>query len=391
MAWRSNLQEADCERRIVFIGVRLSRSRKEQMMYLKNNGDKGWEVRVTYHDFTGKKKQAHKRGFKTKREAVAWGNETLEKQQSSLDISFTAFWDIYKKDMAHRLRENTMRSKDYIVELKLLPYFGKKKMLDITASDVRQWQTEMIKQGYSQTYLKTINNQLSAIFNYAQRYYDLPRNPARQAGSMGKGKAEEMNFWTQEEFESFLEAVNDKPVSKYAFLVLYWTGMRIGELLALTVSDFDSEEKTLRIDKSYQRIKGRDIITDPKTKKGKRTIALPDFLVQELQEYIGKLYGIMGGDRLFQITKSYLEHEMERGIKESGVKKIRLHDLRHSHASLLISKLGASPQLVADRLGHEKIETTLNTYAHLYPDQGRNLADQLDTLNVEDQEEYNWK
>jgi integrase len=89
-------------------------------------------------------------------------------------------------------------------------------------------------------------------------------------------------------------------------------------------------------------------------------------------------------DRLFQITKSYLEHEMERGINLSGVKKIRLHDLRHSHASLLISKLGASPQLVADRLGHEKIETTLNTYAHLYPDQGRNLANQLDSLNGSD-------
>lgn len=353
-------------------------------MYLKNNGDKGWEVRVTYHDFTGKKKQGHKRGFKTKREAVQWGNQFLETKQNNIDMSFAAFWDIYRTDMAQRLRENTMRSKDYIVELKLLPYFGKKKIQEITAADVRKWQTELMQKGYSQTYLKTINNQLSAIFNYAQRYYDLPRNPAKQAGSMGKGKADEMGYWTQEEFDDFVEAVSDKPVSKFAFLVLYWTGVRVGELLALNVEDFDMEEKTLRVNKSYQRIEGKDVITEPKTKKGKRIIALPDFLVQELREYVGKLYGITGMDRLFQITKSYLEHEMERGINLSGVKKIRLHDLRHSHASLLISKLGASPQLVADRLGHEKIETTLNTYAHLYPDQGRNLANQLDSLNGSD-------
>ena len=133
-------------------------------------------------------------------------------------------------------------------------------------------------------------------------------------------------------------------------------------------------------------IKGKDVITEPKTVKGKRVIALPDFLVEKLNDYTAKLYGIMPNDRMFHITKSYLEHEMIRGVKESGVKKIRLHDIRHSHASLLISKLGASPQLVADRLGHEKIVTTLQTYSHLYPDQSRDLADQLEELNEQDED-----
>lgn len=206
---------------------------------------------------------------------------------------------------------------------------------------------------------------------------------------MGKGKAEEMQFWTQEEFETFIEAVKDKPVSYYAFLTMYWTGIRVGELLALTLSDFNAEEKTLSITKSYQRINGRDIITEPKTAKGKRIITLPDFLVAELEEYVSKLYGMMADNRLFMVTKSYLEKEMIRGAKLSGVKKIRLHDLRHSHASLLISKLGAQPNLVAERLGHEKIQTTLSTYSHLYPNQSRNLADQLDGLmdRLEEDEE----
>ena len=184
--------------------------------------------------------------------------------------------------------------------------------------------------------------------------------------------------------------MRDKPLSYYAFKTLFWTGIRIGELLALTIKDFDPVNKTLTINKSYQRIKGRDVITDPKTPKSNRVITLPEFMVHDLNEYIGMLYGIMENDRLFHTTKSYLEHEMIRGCELSGVKKIRLHDLRHSHASLLISELGLQPNLVADRLGHEKITTTLQTYSHLYPDNNRELADKLEEF-VSESEKYNAK
>lgn len=350
-------------------------------MTITKNEERGyWEVFFYYEDFTGKRKQKHKRGFRTKKEAAAWAEQFIAQQSHNLDMTFRSFWELYRSDMSKRLRENTVRSKDYIVELKILPYFGEKKIAEITAADIRFWQNELMKQKYAPTYLKTIHNQLSAIFNYAMRYYDLPRNPCVQAGSIGKGKAGEMDFWTQEEFETFIEKIADKPRAYYAFLTMYWTGVRVGELLALTLADLCAEAKTLSITKSYQRINGRDVITEPKTAKGKRIITLPDFLVAELEEYTGKLYGMMPGDRLFMVTKSYLEKEMLRGVKLSGVKKIRLHDLRHSHASLLISKLGAQPNLVAQRLGHEKIQTTLATYSHLYPNQSRELADQLNGL-----------
>ena len=356
------------------------------MTVTKNN--KGlWDIQFYYKDYRGKNVKKHKRNFRTKKEAIEWAEKFTVQQSHNLDMDFASFWQLYREDMKERLRENTVRTKDYIVELKVLPYFGTKKMMDITAADIRRWQNSLMKLGYSQTYLKTINNQLSAIFNYAVRYYDLQRNPCTQAGSMGKGKAEEMKFWTQDEFETFIEFVKDKPVSYYAFLTLYWTGIRLGELLALSLADFDAEEKTLSITKSYQRINGRDVITEPKTAKGKRVITIPDFLVSELEEYVCKLYGMMADDRLFTITKSYLEKEMIRGTELSGIKKIRLHDLRHSHASLLISKLGAQPNLVADRLGHEKIQTTLSTYSHLYPNQSRDLADQLNGLVEESDEE----
>ena len=194
-------------------------------------------------------------------------------------------------------------------------------------------------------YLPCTNNQLSCIFNYAVKYYDLPRNPCRQAGTIGKSKADEMNFWTQDEFEQFISCMEDKPTSHCGFMILYWTGCRIGELLALTLEDFNEEEKTLRITKSYQRIGNRDVITDPKTKKGKRIITLPDFLVTELKEYTGRLYGLMAKDRLFQnTTKAYWEHEIQRGVELSGVKRIRLHDLRHPYVKHTTKKYNSEKQ-----------------------------------------------
>lgn len=356
-------------------------------MTVSKNSKGLWDVQFYCKNSLGENKKYHKRNFKTKKEAVEYVRQFQMKQTENLDMTFQTFWGLYREDMGARLRENTMRSKDYVVELKILPYFGRYKMSEISVADIRKWQNMLIKEGYSQTYLKTINNQLNAIFNYAVKYYNLAKNPCMQAGSIGKGKADEMQYWTQEEFEQFLECVKDKPTSYYAFLTLYWTGCRIGELMALTRDDFNEEERTLNINKSYQRINGRDVITEPKTAKSKRIIALPDFLVEDLREYISKMYGMRNDDRLFQFTKSYLEHEMIRGVKLSGVKKIRLHDLRHSHASLLISKLGAQPNLVAERLGHEKIQTTLSTYSHLYPNQSRNLADQLNGLVEENEEE----
>lgn len=163
--------------------------------------------------------------------------------------------------------------------------------------------------------------------------------------------------------------------------MLYWCGIREGELLALTPADFDFERGTVTINKSYQRIKGRDLITEPKTKKSNRTIKMPEFLIEEIQDYLKQLYGIKKNDRLFEITKSYLHHEMDRGSKEAGVKRIRIHDLRHSHISLLID-MGYSAVAIADRVGHESIEITYN-YAHLFPSTQDDMADKLNQFRKE--------
>ena len=342
-----------------------------------------WLIQYRYTDWQGKRRKSTKRGFATKREAEEWLRNFLITQKADFDMKFEDFWKIYCADMETRLREHTMRTKKYIVELKILPYFGNKRVNDITAADIRQWQNELIKMGYSPTYLKTINNQLSAIFNYAVRYYDLKSNPCAKAGSMGKSKAEEMDFWTGEEFRKFIDSVMNKRLSYMAFMILYWTGMRLGELLALNPKDVDLEKRTISITKSYQRLGKKDVITPPKTSKSKRVITIPEFLAADIKDYMDSLYDLQEDDRLFPITKYYLEHEMQRGIKESGVKRIRVHDLRHSHASMLI-ELGFSPLEIANRLGHEKVETTLNTYAHLYPNKQTKLAERLDSEYRED-------
>lgn len=190
---------------------------------------KNWKVQVYYRDWQGNRKRKQKRGFRTKGEAKEWERDFLQQQTQSVDIEFGNFLELYYKDMEVRLRENTMYTKRYIIDLKIKPYFEHKVLSEITVADIRNWQNELLKQNYSETYLKTINCQLGAIFNYAVRYYNLKDNPCRKAGSIGKSKGEPKDFWMQDEFEAFLETVDDKPEAKMAFQFLYWTGMRIGD------------------------------------------------------------------------------------------------------------------------------------------------------------------
>lgn len=357
------------------------------MPQYKDDKTNTWFCKFYYTDYTGTRQQKKKRGFPTKREAAAWERSFLEKQQADMNMPFSSFVELYFEDMGHRLRQSTIETKRYMVDKKLLPFFGKIPVSQIKATDIRKWQNELIAyrdeddKPYSETYLKSINNQLTALLNYAVRYYGLRENPCHKAGSMGKSHAEEMQFWTKQEFDIFIPAVSDKPQSQAAFMTLYYTGMRIGELMALTPADIDLQNGIISVSKSYQRLGQEDVITPPKTPKSNRIIAIPDFLCEELKSYLGKLYELGQDERMFHFTKHFLTHEMVRGCKKSGVKKIRLHDIRHSHASLLI-ELGFSPLLIADRLGHEKVETTLNTYSHLYPHKQEEVVQKLQSLNL---------
>lgn len=186
-----------------------------------------WYVSFHYYDWTGKNCRKVKRGFKTKREAIEWEHHFRMKEASDLDMTFGEFVEAYTRDMKPKLKHNTWLTKEHILRTKLLPYFKDKKMRDIRATDIIQWQNEQISyrdakgKPYAPTYLKTLQSELSALFNHAVRFYELKSNPVVKAGPLGKGKAEEMLFWTKEEYLKFIEAVKDKPYSYHACILYF--------------------------------------------------------------------------------------------------------------------------------------------------------------------------
>lgn len=350
---------------------------------------KKWRVVYRYKDHRGITQQTQKRGFKTQREAKEWEDKIKRKLNSDLNMTFGSFVELYTADRQSRVKENTWRTKEHIIRTKFLPFFQNRKLSEIQPRDIITWQNEMIqtstKSGklFSPDYLRTLNSQLSCIFNHAVQYYELSSNPVKKAGSMGKKGAKEMLFWTQDEYNRFSEVMMDKPELYYAFEVFYWTGCRCGELLALTPEDWDFEKLTLRINKSYQRIERRDVITDPKSEKSNRIIDIPDFLADEMQDYLKMLYGIRNSDRMFTMSKHSLHDAMETGSELAGVKRIRVHDLRHSHVSLLF-ELGFSVLAIAQRLGHESIDITYR-YAHLFPSVQKEMAESLNKLRKKEE------
>lgn len=352
------------------------------MPVYKNDKNGTWYVMVRYKDWKGDRKQKCQRGFFIKREAQEWERQFLLKKSADIDMTLESFCELFEKDVRPKLKENTWMTKEHIIRTKVLPYLGKKKLSEITARDIIDWQNEMRNltgingKKLSPTYLKTIHSQLSSIFNHAVRYYDMNSNPALKAGTMGSEESKEMEFWTKEEYMKFSEAMMEKPLSYYAFELLYWCGIREGELLALTPADFDFKNKMLRINKSYQRLKGKDVITPPKTKQSNRMIKMPKFLCDEMKDCMKMYYDLQDTDRIFPVTKHYLTNEMERGCKITGVKKIKIHGLRHSHISFLIDR-GFTALAIGKRVGHSGEKITYR-YAHLFPSKQDEMADKLD-------------
>lgn len=354
--------------------------------YTGTNGKQLWYYSVWYDDWTGKRKRKKQQGFKTQREAKEAETSFLNSQKTDIDISFANLVTAYTENRAARVEATTLQNKGHTIDTKILPYFGEMPLSRIDTNTVMKWQTELMnyrnpKTGkpYSQTYLRQIHNQLSAIFNFAVKFYGLSKNPARLCGSMGKQNAEKFDFWTYDEFQQFIQAAkNDMPVYTI-FNLLFYSGMREGEFLALTLNDFDFEKNTVSINKSVAVIGGKQTAKKTKTKKSNRTIALPSPIMDMVKEYAKHRYGYNPIDRLFLSSKTSLHRDMREYCEISGVRKIKIHELRHSHASHLI-ELGVPPLTISERLGHEDIKTTLNTYSHLYPNKQKQIADMLTDL-----------
>ena len=336
-----------------------------------------WYCKCNYRDWLGESKSKMKRGFATKKEALEWEREFLQRQSSSMDMKLSSFVDVYFDDKAPRLKERSIMTKRTLIETKILPYFGDKQMNDITAVDIIKWQNALLNQEYKPTYLRMIQNQLTALFNHAERFYDLKDNPCKKVDKMGRANAKELNFWTKDEFEVFIQCFTEEEVMyRIIFLMLFWLGCRVGELLALTESDIDLEGGTVSISKTYFRRNKTDYITAPKTESSNRKITIPQFLQDEIKQFLDRQYELMPEERIFPITDRAIQKKMKQKTEQAKLKPIRVHDLRHSHIALLIEK-GMQPLVIAQRVGHDSVNTTMNIYGHLYPNKQKQVADLL--------------
>lgn len=354
--------------------------------YTDRNGKQKYYCSFYYTDYNGARKRKKIEGFERKKDAIAAENEFLDKLTGSCDMPFKVLAELYLKDCKARLKPTTLYTKSSMFNEILIPYFCDIKVIDISPLKIRQWQNHLLdhEPKYTDTYLKSLNNQMSAFFNFCIRYYGLKVNPTK-GSSIGKSRSGRLDFYTLDDFNAFMKALKDITSNKAfitAFEILFYTGIRCGELFALTRQDFNTDDDTLIINKNYAKIKGKEYILPPKTPKSNRIVTVPSKIAKHLQEYIDTLYQPQPKERLFPtLNKPNLAKMIAKTAKKAGIKKIRVHDFRHSHASLLI-ELGFSPLLISERLGHEKIETTLQIYSHLYPKKAETVAQKIDSLIV---------
>ncbi|MEX0416583.1 tyrosine-type recombinase/integrase [Bacillus sp. C30] len=332
----------------------------------KERGTYFFVVRV--RQFDGTQKQVKRRGFKTKKEAREAEAKMLVEKETSSSLTFAQVADSYFDWYCQRRKKSSTLTIQNVIYNHLMPEFKKIKIDYITAKHVMIYQNKIIN-NYSAEFLKKIHTTLSAIFNFAIKFHGLTHNPARIAGNFEKESNKRMNFWEFAEFKQFI-AVVDNPMYKAFFSTLYYSGARKGELLALNWEDINFEEKTININKTdFNRL-----ITQPKTKASNRIIMLPTLvirLLKNLREHATltapvKDYYVVFGTFHTSLATSTLQQNFKKYINIAQVKNIVLHEFRHSHASYLINK-GVSPLVVAQRLGHSDVATTLNTYSHLYP------------------------
>lgn len=330
-----------------------------------------------YTDWTGKKKQKLKRGFKLQRDAKDWERLFLEQFANAPDITFRTLCQKYKNFKENRVRPSTLQSQLNTIELHMLPYFDRKVIAEITPADIVDWQNHLLKKGFTAAYTRQINATLGMLFKFAVDYLGLARNPVKS--KICKPAPKKVNFWTPEEYKCFSDAIRDNIELFTAFEILFYTGMRKGELLALTPGDVDFQEKKITINKTLAYVDGKYTIQPPKTPKSNRIIDIPQFLLDEIKDYMAKIYGMDPDDRLFSRSRVWLGEALTRVCKKIDLRPIRVHDLRHSHASLLIN-LGANPLMIAERLGHDDVKMTMNTYSHLFQSHREEIIEKLEKI-----------
>ncbi len=362
-----------------------------------------WSVRFKITSPDGVETYKRLSGYKTKKEAQYAYEDYLrtpepqpsqisapapEPQPTASDMTFTELVELFLTFKKPRLKAQSYYDIEKKIKNKILPYFGNMKMKDITPLVILDWQSKVMAE-YSYVYQKDIFTYLVSIYNYAYKYHDIidimdKVDPPRNL----EGK-KEMLFWTPDEFSTFIPHV-DHPAYSALFKFLYLAGCRRGEAMALTWDDIDFEKCTVKISKNVAYKVGKNgkpyQVYTPKNETSNRTLHLPPSLFAELQSYrTWQLENTKVQNFVFgaedPLPPTSIERYFTNGTKKAGVKRIRIHDLRHSCASYLIHKK-VTIVAVSHHLGHKSVKQTLDTYSHFLPDDNSMIVEALSEIKI---------
>lgn len=376
-------------------------------MAIRKDKDGGWIVDISngFDPITLKQRRVVRKGYKTKKEATEaehyLRSVELKERFYGAKITVSMLYELLKEEDSINCRKiSYINTQDNNYNRHIKDYFSKVDNVGkLTYEDIYQFR-EHLKQKVAQNSNKPLStNTINKIMILLKKIFDVGLRKGYYATNSVKLlkklpiEKTKMQFWTVEEFQRFLTLFEpDEYNIKLLFTVLFFTGLRLGEALALTWQDIDFLSNTIHITKSIYVNKGISHISTTKTKAGTRRIIINKKLSQELQHWQQQQKHLLGqftSDSLtlqvFQnnpltITKNAIEKQYKKILeRDDTLKKIRIHDFRHSHASLLINQ-GEDYLVVKERLGHASITTTIDTYSHLYPSKQKDLADKLDDL-----------
>ena len=355
-----------------------------------NNGTYYFRANLGYDAVTGKQIQKYRSGFSTKKEARAEYSKLILAAEEGLAMekkqpSFKQFIEeIYLPWYKTQVKESTYKNRLNTIE-KHFKFFYRKKVNEIEPIHVQTWQLKLAKD-YSPNYVRIIQGMLSLAFDRAIILGLAKKNPARMVGNI-KSKKVKVDFWTLEEFQKVISLLYKGDYYEHYLFICFWllftTGLRIGEAAALQWEDIDFESGIISVTKTlYYKSMNEYTFVDPKTSASIRTVVIDKDTIRELKDWMEVQKKVLK-DCNFVLSYSGIptsKHTLPRALEKlaglAGVHRIKIHALRHSHVALLIS-MGVNPLLVKDRLGHEKIQTTLGTYGHLYPNSNFEVAKML--------------
>lgn len=352
-----------------------------------HKGNTPWYVKFRYTDKEGNKKEKVKRGFSSRREAEEFEERFFHELKIDKDFLFEKVVEFYLETSKNKVRRSTYEIKESVINKFILPEFTGKDIRDITVKDLTLWQNKYLfekdengENKYQGTYIKRVNGQLRAIFNFAFAQEYISKNPVECLSSVGTKDPEREYFtWSSEDIKLFLNSITDYENAHLAFTILFYTGLRKGELLALTIKDFNYENRTLHINKTYSKLKGKEYIRPPKTTGSKRTVDLPPFLADAIQGYVDLFYEPSPNQRIFLAeSDSFLDTAFKAGCKRTGLPKIRIHDTRHSHSTNL-AEMDVPLKEIGERLGQK----SKNIILHYHHSTSKGTADLINKLESE--------